>query len=113
MGESKIHYGFTELPYNFSLWLDCVSGDAVAQIIAADLHEEIISERRGAYGGIKRTILVDVSKMDAEMRKYWDRMNRKYQTHIEATEGHCHYCGGEPVTGRDFFESPVCEQCSN
>ena len=109
--EDKIHYGFSDLPGKFSLWLSVVSGDAVNQIIDAKLGT-IISTRPGSYGGQMRTINVDVTEMETACRKYWKKQNARHERQVERSMN-CHYCGGEPIVRTDFFGESVCSQCSS
>ncbi len=108
-GSDKVYYGFSELPPNSSLWLDCASGDAVEQILAAD-GGSVISTQRGAYGGQMRTISIDTNKLEETCRKYWVRQNAAHRHQIERSKN-CHYCGGSPVVGTDFFGESFCDQC--
>lgn len=110
-GDDKVHYGFSALPHSFSLWLDCVSGDAVKQILDANLGQ-VISTCRGGYGGEKQTVSVNVSQMETTCRKYWDKQNRAHERQMERSHS-CHYCGGSPIVRTDFFGESVCAQCSS
>lgn len=110
-GNDKIHYGFSDLPPKSSLWLECASGDAVEQVIMANLGQ-VISTQRGGYGGEKRTVSVNVSSLEEMCRKYWDRQNAAHERQVERSQ-YCHYCGGSPVVSIDFFDESVCTQCSN
>lgn len=109
-GNAKIYYGFNALPPKQSLWLECVSGDAVNQILGRGLGE-VTSTRPGAYGGQCRTISVNVSELEEVCSRYWKRVNRAYGREMERMV-YCYYCGGDPVVSTDFFGSPVCQQCS-
>lgn len=110
-GNDKIHYGFSNLPHSFSLWLDCASGDAVEQIVKANLGQ-VISETPGAYGGRMRTVSIDVSHLEETCCKYWDKQNARHERQVERSK-YCHYCGGTPIIRTDFFGESVCAQCSS
>lgn len=112
LGNEKINYGFSELPPKQSLWLDCVQGDAVEQILTIDGLSEIISTKRGAYGGQKRTISIDVDELESVCAKYWQRANAAGERQLERSQ-HCHYCGNAPVVGTGFFGESVCQQYSS
>jgi hypothetical protein len=105
-GSDKIHYGFSELPESLSLWLSCVSGDAVSQLLYAGQGQIILSVK-GAYGGEKRTIRLDVAAAEKMCRRYWDKVNAANRSRS------CHYCGSVQVVGADFFDASVCAQCSS
>lgn len=105
-GNDEIHYGFKELPPNAQLWLGIASGNAVQRIIDADLGKVIASEK-GSYGGIVRTVLVDVEGLEAACRLYWERANAR-----EGESSRCHYCGMK-ATETNFFGVPVCQECSS
>ncbi len=98
----EIHYGFKGLSSNTQLWLGVAGGYAVQKIINAGLGSIVASEK-GAYGGQRRTVSVDVDELENACRLYWERM--------EATDrSRCHYCGTK-ATGTGFFGEPACQEC--
>jgi hypothetical protein len=106
----KINYGFSGLPPESSLWLACAEGSAVEQILELGGIAEVVSTRKGAYGGKKRTVRVDVQKLEDACTRYWENVNEKGRREGECSRS-CHYCGGRPVIGTGFFGEPICEQC--
>jgi len=107
-GNEKISYGFDGLPSSSSLWLFYASGDAVSQLLENGLGT-ITKTEPGAYGGQKRTILIDVGELEKTCSAYWDRQNAKHQRQQEQSKS-CHYCGS-PAIAIGFFDEPVCSQC--
>lgn len=98
------HYGFAGLPPSAKLWLECVGGNAVRQILASG-RGEIVGTVSGAYGGECQTLLVNVAELETLCRAYWDRANVR-----EEQSTSCHYCG-QSACGIGFFGEPVCGNC--
>ena len=105
-------YGFRDIPGitpRAELWLDTASGAAVENLIVAGLGT-IIATKKGAYGGPKRTVAVDIDRLNAAAEAYWEKCNAADEATRKRTDHRCHYCG-MPASERDFFDAWACSEC--
>ena len=107
--DGATHYGFGDCPISrrARLWLECAQGDAVRLLLEAG-NATIVQSRQGAYGGKKRTVEVDVTRLEVSCDRYWDRLNAA--AGVQQDEAGCHYCG-QQASGTGFFGEPVCREC--
>lgn len=107
----KKNYGFENCPVNARtrLWLECAGGDAVRQLLNAEI-ATIINTSKGAYGGEERTVSVNIATFEAVCDRYWDRLNAQGQVQEQQRQS-CHYCG-QTSTRAGFFGEATCENCS-
>lgn len=107
----KTHYGFEDCPVSArtQLWLECVSGYAVEQLLSAGL-ATITKSSPGAYGGEEHTVRVNIAALNATCDKYWDNLNARGQAQEQQRQV-CHYCG-QPASKTGFFGEATCRDCS-
>jgi len=108
-GEDKPHYGFGDLDTTprARLYLQESGGYGVSNLLKVGIGV-VCSTKKGGYGGAERGIEFNLDELEAYAEEYWNQVNA-----AEAARNvdSCHYCG-MPATGTNFFDVPVCRDCS-